>query len=104
MKKEYNNIEALLRENVHEQEEPKTARIINELTDARKRGYVTKKEFVRICMWKSPRPKQLYISNSPKKVARISGRVFASRDEQERIDLLTELRGCQYQWLQQYLH
>ncbi len=58
---------------------------------AKKRGYLTFDEFYQICMWKSARQKQKYISkNNQKIIENISGRVFKEKGEEKKMKLLCE--------------
>ena len=93
MKKEYSTIEELIRNNLSTKEDTGTLKLINKLKDVKKRGYITKKEFIEIGMWKSSRPKQKYLSNSGEDVILISKKVLATKFEKRRIELLTKLNG-----------
>ncbi|MBI2140295.1 hypothetical protein HYU14_05195 [Candidatus Woesearchaeota archaeon] len=60
---------------------------------ARKRGYLKYDEFIKICMWKTPRPKRLYQRNGPKKVEMQTKLAFSNPNEVGKIRCLTELWG-----------
>ncbi|ODS39921.1 hypothetical protein BEH94_03615 [Candidatus Altiarchaeales archaeon WOR_SM1_SCG] len=90
MEKEYKNIEELIKENLSTEEYEDTQELINELKNVRSRGYFTKKEFLKMAMWKSPRPKKWYLSNSEDKIIEISKKVFSTNYEKRKIELLTQ--------------
>lgn len=86
-------MEELIKANLNNDEYAETLNLINELKDVKKRGYLTKDEFMKIAMWKSPRPKQLYLQNSEEDIISISKKVFATKFEKRKIELLTSFRG-----------
>jgi len=67
--------------------------LIGELSHIKAQAYFNKPEFLRMCGWKSPRPRRLYESNSAAEIRRVSVKVFASEDEREKMELLTSLKG-----------
>jgi hypothetical protein len=74
-------------------EDPATAALIGRLRAARRRGYLTRAEFLAACRWKSPRPARLYARNAPVAVRRVSQGVLATGSEPRRMALLTTLHG-----------
>jgi thermostable 8-oxoguanine DNA glycosylase len=86
-------MEELIKENLDTNEHAETLKLINELKDVKKRGYLKKDEFMKIVMWKSPRPKQLYLQNSEEEIISISKKVLATKFEKRRIELLTSFKG-----------
>ncbi|MBP8113955.1 MAG: hypothetical protein KAY50_01295 [Chitinophagaceae bacterium] len=58
-----------------------------------RKGWLSKPEFLEICLWKSRRPKKLYEQNSEKKIIRITKKSFLEKDEIKKIEFLTELHG-----------
>ena len=74
-------------------EDPKTAELITELKDVKRRGYLTKDEFFKIGMWKSPRPKNLYLKNTENDVKDITKFAFNCSDEKLKLLSLTKLIG-----------
>ena len=61
---------------------------------ANKRGYLTFEEFYKICMWKSARQKQKYISvKNRNDIEAITKDALAEQNEKERIKKLCELDG-----------
>lgn len=93
MIKEYETIEELIKESLDTKEDAETLKLINQLKDVKKRGYFTKEEFLKIGRWKSPRPRQQYLKNSEEEIISISKKVFSTKFEKRRIELLTSLRG-----------
>ena len=93
MKKEYSNIEELLKRQLLRKEHPDTQALIKELKDVKKRGYFTKRQFLKMCDWKSPRPRWRCESNSVRSVREVSKKVFATDYEKRKIELLTSLNG-----------
>lgn len=93
VKTEYNSIKELLEKNLSIEEDDQTQALIDELKVVSERGYFTKEEFLRIGMWKSPRPKHWYLANSEENIVKISKKVFSTVFEKRRIELLTRLQG-----------
>lgn len=59
------------------------------------RGWLTKLEFLTICLWKSRRPKHFYMLNSEAEIKLHTRNAFAEEDEIKRINHLTNLKGVQ---------
>ncbi len=93
MKKEYSTIKELIKDNLNRKESPNTAKLIKELKPIKERGYFNKKEFIKMALWKSPRPKKRYLENSEEEIIKISKKVMSTAFEKRKIDLLTKLRG-----------
>lgn len=93
MKKEYSNIEELIRNKLVRAEHGPTRLLISKLRHVRRHGYYTKREFLQMCRWKSPRPLRLYRSNSKDRIRLVSKKVFATQFEKRRVELLTSLSG-----------
>jgi hypothetical protein len=93
LKKEYKSIKELIERNLDTKEDDKTQTLIDELRGVAERGCFTKGEFLKMGMWKSPRPKNWYLANSEDEVVQISKEVFSTEFEKRRIDLLTRLQG-----------
>ena len=74
-------------------EDPDAASLIHDLRHVRRRGEFTRSEFLAMCRWKSPRAIGRCESNSHHRVRAVSRRIFESRVEAERLDLLTGLEG-----------
>lgn len=93
MKEQYKNIKELIKARLSTEEDEETQKLIVELKDVIKRGYFTKKELLKMGMWKSPRPKNWYSANSEEELIEISKKVFSTNYEKRKIDLLTQLKG-----------
>lgn len=74
-------------------EDPITADLISELGGVKERGYLIKDELFKIGMWKSPRPKNLYLKNNDKEVKKITKYAFNCSDEKLKLLNLTKLSG-----------
>jgi hypothetical protein len=70
-----------------------TLRLIAELREVRRRGYMTKAELLKICAWKSPRARPLCAKNTASRVRRRSREALSARGERERFEALTSLHG-----------
>jgi hypothetical protein len=84
--------ELLVREPIAEEDAP-TAKIIKRLKHARVDKELSRGEFLDICYWKSPRGIRRCEKNSATKVEQTTQRVFATRSEEQKIELLTSLEG-----------
>jgi hypothetical protein len=60
---------------------------------ARARGYYTRREFIEVCAWKTPRSRPAVAGNSRRAVISKTGRALAAIDESDRIRPLLELQG-----------
>lgn len=61
--------------------------------DIKLRGWLTKEEFLQICLWKSRRPKKWYILNDTQSIKKLTKKSLACEDEVMKISFLTELKG-----------
>lgn len=93
MKKEYSSIQELISKEPLRREHGPTRDLIRELRNVKRRGYFTKGQFLQMCYWKSPRPLKQYKSNSEDLIRSVSKKVFATRFEKRRIELLKRLKG-----------
>jgi hypothetical protein len=83
----------LLRRELVRAEDPATAALLRDLAGVRRRGGFTRDEFLRMCRWKSPRARHLWSANPAGRIRAVSREVLATRDERQRMELLTGLRG-----------
>jgi hypothetical protein len=60
---------------------------------ARVRGYYTRREFIEVCSWKTPRSRPRVAANSRHAVTSRTGWALAAGDESERITPLLALQG-----------
>jgi hypothetical protein len=89
----YQDLATLLANELTREDTPDTLQLIEDLRDVRQRGYLTKREFLAICRWKSPRSIRHCMKNSSGRIRRQSAIAVATRSEQVRFDALTELDG-----------
>jgi hypothetical protein len=60
---------------------------------ARRRGFLSRDEFLAMCRWKSPRALHHYRRNAPARIHEASRRALAARSERTRIEHLLSLDG-----------
>ncbi len=89
----YPTVAALLRRELVDGEDAATTALVRRLARARRRGAVTRAEFLAMCRWKSPRSIRHCERNSAATVRRVSRAVLATRSERRRMELLLGLRG-----------
>jgi hypothetical protein len=61
--------------------------------EIKQRGYLTKTEFLNICLWKSRRPKKWYIQNTDTEIEKLTKLAIGEKDELLKIKYLTSLKG-----------
>ena len=66
--------------------------------------YLNKELFIRLCCWKSPRPKRHYIKNEERKIIEVTRLAFSTNNEKERIASLLTLYGVSYPVASTILH
>jgi thermostable 8-oxoguanine DNA glycosylase len=89
----YSSLSDLLdREPLYE-EDPTTAKIIRRLRHVKGNRELSRSEFLDICRWKSPRSIRLCERNSANTIECMSRKVFATKSERRRMELLTSLHG-----------
>lgn len=91
-KKRYGNIIDAIKDNLVADSED-ARQLIYRLRHVKKRGYLTRKEFIDVCHWKSARPLKHYQKNDELTVKRITREALATSHEKTRITRLTRLRG-----------
>ncbi len=89
----YTTLHELLVRELVPVEHDATAELIASLRHVRRLGYFTRREFLQMCRWKSPRAVRHFAANSPARIRRVSAAVLAARDERRRLTLLLSLRG-----------
>jgi len=89
----YKSLRELIVKNISNEEDYETRKLIDELSVVKQQRYLTKKQLIKICNWKSPRAIQLIKSNSADKIKSTTTKVFGTRSEREKLSLLTELQG-----------
>ena len=71
---------------------------------AKKRGYLTRPEFIELCRWKSPRTQPLVRANSADVVEAVTQAALESRHEHVKINVLRTLRGVSWPTASVILH
>jgi hypothetical protein len=92
-KVKYASLDDLLSQVQLAEEDAPTAKIIKRLRHVRTDKELSRGEFLDICYWKSPRGVRRCEKNSARAVEETTQKVFATRSEKTRIDLLTSLEG-----------
>lgn len=90
--KTYTNIIDAIKDNLVT-EDDNARELKSRLRPARRRGYLTRDEFLAVCRWKSPRPTRHYEKNTEDKVREITKKAFSTQHEITRIVRLTRLKG-----------
>ena len=93
MNKNYGTIEELIKNELANEEEPKTVELMKKLSGVKEKGYCDQAEFMDICMWKSARPKRHYLENTEEEIIRVTKEAFATKFEKRKMELLTGLKG-----------
>jgi len=89
----YKQLRILLKDHLVLREDPETAKLIRELKQARRRGYLTPAELERICRWKSARAIHHIKKNSAARVRTATWRALATPSERRRFETLMSLDG-----------
>lgn len=69
------------------------AQLFKKGIEIKNRGYMTKTEFLNICLWKSRRPKKRYNLNSEEQIITTTKLAFLEKDEETKINILKLLDG-----------
>ena len=77
-------------------EDKKTITLFGEFELLSNQDYLTKEQLLKILMWKSPRPKQLYNSNTEEEINEITNLAFNTENDSLKIHILTALKGVSY--------
>ena len=89
----YQSLGDLLAHESIAEEDPTTAKIIKRLEHVKSDRELSRGEFIDICYWKSPRAIRRCERNSASTIEKTTQKVFATRSEKRKIDLLTNLQG-----------
>jgi hypothetical protein len=89
----HKNVTELLTNELTQDDSPETRQLIRDLRVVRRRGHLTKREFLAICRWKSPRSIRHCMKNSADRIRRHSATALATRDERAQFEALTALDG-----------
>ncbi|GJM31569.1 MAG: hypothetical protein DHS20C18_05700 [Saprospiraceae bacterium] len=71
---------------------------------AKKKKYLTREEFIRICAWKTPRSKPKVASNHKSYIKEITNISLTTQSDQLRIEILTILSGVGWPTASTILH
>ena len=91
--KKYNNLDELLKANLPAKEASNAKSLFEEINKNKEKKFLNKEEFLKICMWKSPRPKKYYLMNSEESIIKITRELFLTESELIKIERLTILKG-----------
>ena len=89
----YENLGALLANELALEDTPDTVQLIRDLRVVRQRGHLTRSEFLAICRWKSPRSIRHCMKNSAARIRLQSATALRSRNERAKFEALTALDG-----------
>lgn len=78
--------------------------VVSLVSAVRKRGYLTKPEFLAVCHWKSPRTQPRCALNSSKFIRDVTQCALSTNSEQLRIEVLTLLNGVSWPTASVILH
>ena len=62
-------------------EDLKTLKLFKEFENLKNQEYLSKEQIIKILMWKSPRPKNLYLSNSEDEIKEITEIAFKTKSD-----------------------
>lgn len=82
--------------NIPNFEDNKTIALFEEFDALGNQDYLSKEQILKILMWKSPRPKHLYYSNSEEDINEITHHAFKTENDSLKIHILTALKGVSY--------
>lgn len=74
------------------------------VSNVRKRGFLTREEFLQVCRWKTPRSKPLVEKNTAEVISIITRAAFRVRDDEVKIGLLQVLKGVSFPTASVFLH
>jgi hypothetical protein len=86
----------------HRQNEREIEEII--APHVRQRKHFLREEFLKVCEWKSPRPRKHFESNTKEIVIRLTRQALSERDGVTRVDSLLELKGVRLPTASVFLH
>ena len=87
------SVGALLRRELVTEEDAATSALMARVSDARRRGFISRAEFLAMCRWKSPRALHHYRRNTARRVREVSRRALGCRSERGRMEHLLALDG-----------
>jgi len=93
MNKEFDDLTILIKSNLNSPEDHESQALFDSFKDVKKKGFFSKQQFYKVAMWKTPRPKNRYLSNSEEYIKEISKGVLSTHSEDAKMALLTSLDG-----------
>jgi hypothetical protein len=81
---------------IPDKEDDKTIELFHLLDSSNNCGFLTKEQFLKILLWKSPRPLRFYNENSEQTVNEVTTLAFATNNDSLKIHILTALKGVNY--------
>lgn len=92
-------------ENAKKEDWKRETKVLNEVAPrVHAVGYLTKPDFLDICLWKSSRPMKYYRDNSEEFIEAVSRVAFSTTNEQLRVEALTLLHGVGWPVASAILH
>jgi hypothetical protein len=92
-------------ENARKENWKRESRVLNEVAQRiHALGYLTKSDFLDICLWKSPRPMKYYKDNSKAFIEHVSRIAFSTTNDRLRMEILTLLHGIGWPVASAILH
>ena len=85
-----------LLKNIADFEDAKTLKLFEEFKFLNNQDFLSKEQILKILMWKSPRPKHFYNSNSEEKIKEVTSIAFKTDNDSLKIHILTALKGVSY--------
>src|SRR5207244_9624910 len=89
----YRSLAELLKRELSPGEAEPTAALLRELRHVKRAKVFSRSEFIKMCRWKSSRAIHHYRRNTAAAIRRTSREVLSARDERQRLELLTRLKG-----------
>jgi len=89
----YRSLAELLKREMAQVEAEPTAALLRELRHVKRAKRFSRSEFIKMCRWKSARAIHHYRRNRAAAIGRTSREVLRTRNERQRLELLTSLKG-----------
>ncbi len=93
MEKRHQTLQECIQLNLNTPEDSKSKKVFEDLKFAFSKGYLTRDEFLKICLWKSPRPKKHYLKNTEETIQKLTRLAFETDSEELKLSFLTSLSG-----------
>jgi hypothetical protein len=89
----YRSVTDLLQAELRGVDDTETTMLIRRFRGAKRRGWLTRAEFLAACHWKSPRSRRWCEKNSATAIRQVTQDALRTRSERRRMELLRSLRG-----------